>query len=78
MWMRTKDKLIGPKCNEGDTTSGSRSFQESPNLIGKLCVPIAKTLPQLCLHGLLLSRKLNVGGVNIAKNGEQQLIGYIL
>ena len=76
--MRTKDKLTKPKRNEGGTASSIGSFRESPNPIGKLCIPTTKPLPQLCLHGLLLDGKLDVKGVNVIENREQQLIGYIL
>lgn len=78
MRMRAKDRLIEPKCNEGGMVSDSGSFRESPNPIGKLCIPTTKPLPQLCLHGLLLDGKLDVKGVNVIENREQQLIGYIL
>jgi len=78
MQMRAKDRLIEPKCNEGGMASNSGSFRESPNPIGKLSIPTAKPLPQLCLHGLLLGGKLDVKGVNVVENREQQLISYIL
>lgn len=76
--MRTKDKLTKPKRNEGGTASSIGSFRESLNPIGKLCVLIAKSLPQLYLHGLLLGRKLDIGGVNVIEAREQQLISYVL
>ena len=58
--------------------SGGGSFQESPNLIRKLCIPTAKPLYELYLHYLLLDRKLDGGGIDVAKNGKQQLIDHIL
>ena len=58
--------------------SGGGSFQESPNLIKELCIPTAKPLSQLYLHYLLLNRKLDGEGIDVAKSGKQQLIGHIL
>ena len=55
-----------------------KAFKKAPIQFGKLRVPIAKPLSQLCLQGLLLSRKLDIGGINVTENGKQQLIGYIL
>ena len=76
--MGTKDKLTELKYNESSTVSSVRSFQERPNPVRELCVPIAKLLSQLHLHNLLLDRRLDAQGINIAKNGKQQLIGHVL
>ena len=58
--------------------SNGGSFQESPSLIRELCIPTTKSLSQLYLHYLLLDRKLDDGGIDVTKNGMQQLIGHIL
>ena len=58
--------------------SNGGSFQESPSLIRELCIPTAKSLSQIYLHYLLLDRKLDDEGIDVTKNGMQQLIGHIL
>ena len=77
MWVRAKDKLTKPKCNEGRATDSIGSLGKIPNPMGQLRVP-THPFPQLGLNGLLLSRKLNIARVHITKDRQQQLVCHIL
>ena len=54
------------------------AFKLRPNPIRELCVPTAKLLSQHHLHNLFLGRRLDGQGINIAKNGKQQLNSHVL
>ena len=76
MWVRAKDELTKPKCNECRTADSIRSLGESPNPIGQLCIP-THPFPQLGLHDLLLDGKLDIARVHITKDRQQQLVCHI-
>ena len=76
MGVRAKNKLTKSKRNKGRTMGNHREFRRGTNPICQLGSP-AHPFLQLGLHGLFLRRKLQSTRINITKDGQKQLIGYI-
>ena len=76
MRMRAKDELTKLECNEGCMTSSNEEFRRGTNPIWQLGIPVHPFL-QLGLHGLFLWVKLKSARINIANDGQEQLICYI-
>ena len=74
--MRAKDKLTKPERDKSRMPSSNGNFRRRTNPKRQLCITTHLFL-QLGLHGLFLWVKLKSARINIANDGQEQLICYI-